>query len=99
MAGRSPVSEQSSATALNPDFEAMLRAGLDGLIGPETPLREDSDLTVYGIDSLAVVRLLVTIEDTFGVMIPDELISFEIFASPGALWHVISGFREVPDER
>ena len=86
--------EQSAATALNPEFEAVLRQCLDGVISQETPLREDSDLTVFGIDSLTVVRLLVTIEEAFGVMIPDEVITFEIFSSPGALWSVISGLGE-----
>ncbi|AGL16377.1 pyridoxal-dependent decarboxylase [Actinoplanes sp. N902-109] len=62
-------------------------------------LHENSDLTVFGIDSLTVVRLLVTIEDSFGVMIPDELIAFELFSSPGSLWRLISGLREDPGER
>ncbi|MFJ8752645.1 phosphopantetheine-binding protein [Streptomyces sp. NPDC102441] len=84
---------------LNPEFEAVLRECLDGLIGPEEPLQEDSDLAVFGIDSLTVVRLLVTIEEAFGVTIPDEIITFEIFSSPGALWNVVSGLLEVPDER
>lgn len=86
--------ERSAATALDPGFEAVLRQCLDGVISPETPLSEDSDLAVFGIDSLAVVRLLVTIEETYGVMIPDEVITFEIFSSPGALWNVISGLEK-----
>ena len=82
------------AAVLNPEFEAVLRECLDGRIHPDTPLREDTDLMALGIDSLAVVRIMVTIEDVFGVMIPDEAISFEIFASPGVLWQVVSRLME-----
>lgn len=93
------MSEHTAVTALNPEFEAMLRECLDGLIGPDTPLREDTDLAEAGIDSLTVVRLLVTLEDSFGVTIPDETVAFEIFSSPGALWNVVSGLMEAPGER
>lgn len=91
--------EQPAATTLNPEFEAVLRECLAGLIGPDEPLQESTDLTAFGIDSLTVVRLLVTLEETFGVTIPDEVITFEIFSSPGVLWNVLSGLMEEPDER
>ncbi len=90
------MSEHPAATALDPEFEAVLRQCLDGQLPPDVTLREDSDLAAFGIDSLTVVRLLVTIEDVFGVMIPDEILSFEIFASPGSLWTVVSGLMEEP---
>lgn len=88
--------EQPSATALNPEFEAVLRNCLDGLIGPETPLQENSDLAAFVLDSLTIVRLLVTLEETFGVTIPEESISYETFSSPGVLWNLISGLMEEP---
>jgi acyl carrier protein len=93
------VPERPAAIALNREFEAVLRECLDGLVGPDAPLQEDSDLALLGIDSLTVVRLLVTLEEAFGVTIPDEVISFEIFSSPGALWNVISGLLEESRER
>ncbi|KHD77148.1 hypothetical protein MB27_12860 [Actinoplanes utahensis] len=76
---------------MNAEFEAVLRQCLDGSIGPDTLLHRDTDLRQFGIDSLAIVRLLVTIEDAFGVIVPDEVISFEIFSSAGTLWDVVSG--------
>ncbi len=85
-----------AASALNPEFEAVLRECLDGLLPPGTELRPDSDLAELGIDSLVIIRLLVAIEDVFLVRIPDEVIAFEIFTSPGALWTVIAGLREEP---
>ncbi|WLW54334.1 acyl carrier protein [Streptomyces sp. YU58] len=90
--------EHPTATTLNPEFEAVLRECLDGLIGPDAQLQESTDLTALGIDSLTVVRMLVTLEETFGVTIPDEIITFEIFSSPGVLWNVLSGLMEEPGE-
>jgi len=89
---------ENFATALDPEFEAVLRECLDGLVPPGVTLQEDSDLAAFGIDSLTIVRLLVAIEDVFLVRIPDEAMAFEIFTSPGALWNVISGLMEEPRE-
>jgi acyl carrier protein len=93
------VPEQPVSTALAPEFENVLRTCLGDLVSPDTPLREDSDLSTLGIDSVTVVRLLVAVEDTFGVTIPDEAIRFETFSSPGALWTVVSGLLEAQDGR
>ena len=88
-----------AGTTLDPTFETVLRECLDGLIPPGTNLQCDSDLAAFGIDSLVIVRLLVAIEDVFLVRIPDDALTFEIFASPGALWEMISELREGPRER
>ena len=93
------MSDGAAVTALNPEFEAVLRECLDGQIPAGVALHEESSLVALGIDSLSVVRLLVTIEDVFGVMIPDEMVSFELFTSPGALWDVVRGLMERPGER
>lgn len=53
-------------------------------------LTANSDLEAAGLDSLALVGLLVAVEDRYGVTIPDELLSRETFASPAALWSVLS---------
>lgn len=92
--GSPPMPEQPASAALDPEFEAVLRECLDGLIGADVQLRADSDLAMYSIDSLTVVRLMVAVEEAFGVSIPDEAITFEIFSSPGALWNVVYGLRE-----
>ena len=84
----------ASQEPLNPQFEAALRECVDGLVGSDVPLDETTDLTVFGIDSLTVVRLLVALEDAFEVRIPEEILSFEIFSSPGVLWDIISGLLE-----
>jgi para-aminobenzoate synthetase len=96
--GAPAAGREAEPAALDPEFEAVLRDCLDTRIPPDVTLREDSDLTAFGVDSLIVVQLLVTIEDVFAVIIPDDMISFEVFTSPGALWKVISSLREGPNE-
>lgn len=87
------------AERLDPRFEAVLRECLDGVVGPAEPLVADTDLTAVGLDSLTVVRLLVTLEDAFAVTVPEEIVSFELFSSPGALWELVSGLLEDSGER
>jgi acyl carrier protein len=89
----------AGSSSLNREFEAVLRECLAGLIAPDAPLHEDTDLTVLGIDSLIVVRLLVMLEDSLGVTVPEEILTFEIFSSPGVLWNLISDIREEQGDR
>ncbi|WP_198141527.1 acyl carrier protein [Micromonospora sp. ATCC 39149] len=72
---------------LDPGFEQILRRTVplldDGQLTPET------DLMAAGLDSLAAVQLLAEIEATYEVVIPDEALLGDIFATPGDLWHVV----------
>jgi acyl carrier protein len=51
-------------------------------------------LSDLGLNSLGTVRLVMDIEDTLGISIPDELLVMETFASAEALWSVIAGLGE-----
>ncbi len=44
-----------------------------------------------GLDSMAVVDLLVAIEEASGVTVPDEFLTAEVFATPRTLWTVLTG--------
>ncbi|WP_405782629.1 acyl carrier protein [Streptomyces sp. NBC_00859] len=60
-------------------------AGPDGIvITPETDLRR------LGVDSMQAIELLFSVEDTFGISLPDEELNDTTFATAGSLWHVIS---------
>ncbi|MGA6174056.1 phosphopantetheine-binding protein [Streptomyces sp. NPDC012600] len=61
------------------------RLGTD--VGPETSLR------AAGLDSLALVELLVRLEETYAVTIPDDDLSPESFATAGSLWTVVEKVR------
>ncbi|WP_316207098.1 MULTISPECIES: phosphopantetheine-binding protein [unclassified Bradyrhizobium] len=39
----------------------------------------------YGLDSAAAIDLLLDLEDTFGVMMPDEYLTSETFATLNSL--------------
>ena len=53
-----------------------------GIIIDEADLmRSDVNLTDYNIDSILFISLLVNIEELFGIIIPDEYMTYEILQS------------------
>lgn len=50
----------------------------------------DDDLISVGLDSMGTVDLLLEVEERFNMTIPDEFLVDETFATPSALWSVIS---------
>lgn len=75
--------------AWTPSFETVVSSHLP-LLG-EDPLSPDSSLADMGLDSLALVALLVDLESQFDVMFPDELLNQETFKTAGSLWEVVEG--------
>ncbi|MFE2375747.1 acyl carrier protein [Streptomyces sp. NPDC059398] len=75
---------------MDPRFTELLspflkNAGPDGVvITPETDLRR------LGVDSMQAIELLFSVEDTFGISLPDEELNDTTFATAGSLWRVIS---------
>jgi acyl carrier protein len=47
------------------------------------------DLTAFGLNSMGVVQLLTDLEETFGLELPDDLITEETFGTVGSLWDVV----------
>lgn len=47
----------------------------------DQPLDFDKDLQDYGIDSMEQIKLLVEIEETFNIVMPDEYLVQETFSS------------------
>ncbi|MFE4924881.1 phosphopantetheine-binding protein [Streptomyces sp. NPDC056661] len=70
-------------------FEAKLREFLP-LLPPDSDLRPDTDLAAHGLDSLATVALLVDLEDTFDVQLPDDQLSASTFETVDSLWRVMA---------
>jgi nodulation protein F len=71
-------------------FEEILRRQLP-FLPPEERLGEDSGLSGFGLDSLAIVELLATLEEEYGVRFQDEALTMETFETPGTLWKALSG--------
>lgn len=72
----------------NDSYEQLLRRYLP-LLAAGVELRPDASMTALGLDSMETIRLLIEVEDVFGVSVPDELLTAEMFATPGALWQVV----------
>ncbi|SFC88260.1 phosphopantetheine-binding protein [Streptomyces aidingensis] len=55
------------------------------------------DLSALGLDSMGVVQLLTDLEETYGLELPDELITEETFETVGSLWEAVGPL--IPAER
>ncbi|MFI9382486.1 phosphopantetheine-binding protein [Kutzneria sp. NPDC052558] len=74
-------------------FEQTLRGFLP-LLADDQQVTPTLNLADHGLDSLATVSLLLQLEETFAVTIPDHLLSEDTFATPAGLWEVIAGLRD-----
>ncbi|HWF79552.1 MAG TPA: acyl carrier protein [Streptosporangiaceae bacterium] len=71
-------------SAIDPAFEAILRRRLSYLPQDEV-LRPDDSLKDLGLDSMQAVELIFDIEDELGVVLPDELMTAQTFATAASL--------------
>ena len=71
-------------------FEEALRRYLP-FLGTDEPLNKDIDLRDLGLDSLAIVELLASLENLYDVRFVDEALAMETFQTPGVLWTTLSG--------
>ena len=81
----------------SPRFLAALRPHLT-LLQQDATIRPDLDLAAAGLDSLAMVALLVDLEGEFQVTIPDAKLSWDTFRTPQALWATIEELMPVADD-
>jgi acyl carrier protein len=74
-------------------FEELLRRFLPYLSAQE-PLAADARLRDLGLDSLATVELLASLESSYQVRFSDEALSLETFATPAILWRTLSAILQ-----
>ncbi len=70
-------------------FETVLRPHLRYL-AEDAPVNPHESLLALGVDSMGTVQILVDIEDAFGILFPDEMLTQETFRTPASLWQVLS---------
>jgi acyl carrier protein len=70
---------------MNDTFESVLRRHLTYLAA-DAPLDPDAALKDLGLDSMRAVDLVFDLEDELGVMLPDEAMNADTFATARALW-------------
>jgi acyl carrier protein len=73
-------------------FESLLLDALAAVayLGRLTPGMALADA---GLDSFGFVGLLVALEQTYGITIPDEFPIVDMFRTPGTLWETVAGLR------
>lgn len=76
------------STASRQRYEELLRLHVPGL-GGDVHIRRDAELLDLGLDSLRTMRLLVAIEEAFGVSFPDELLVKRTFQTAESLWNAL----------
>ena len=80
-------------SAVDPAFESVLRRHLKYL-DATTPLDPDVPLKDLGLDSMQSVELVFDIEDELAVVLPDEAMTAETFATATSLWRAVATARE-----
>jgi D-alanine--poly(phosphoribitol) ligase subunit 2 len=74
------------------DVEIQLLAFLKReVFSPQIPISEDTDLIAAGFDSLSLVRLLLFVEQTYGLWIPESNITTEILHDVRSLAAAVCG--------
>jgi acyl carrier protein len=63
---------------------------------PGEPIDVDTALSSLGVDSMAAVNLLLELEELFDIVMPDDLLTEETFATARTLWAAITSVREGP---
>jgi nodulation protein F len=70
-------------------FEVLLREYLP-FLPADQELLPDLDLRGFGLDSLGVVDLLVSLESAYRVRVTDDALSMDTFRTPAVLWETLS---------
>lgn len=62
------------------------------------PLPPDANLRELGLDSLAAIDLLLDLEQTFGVVFPEELLTEETFRTARSIARAVARLTQPPEE-
>ena len=82
-----------SRVTIDPEFETILRRRL-AYLAADAELPQDAPLKELGLDSMQAVELVFDLEDELDVMLPDEAMTAETFATAGGLWAALVSARE-----
>lgn len=76
----------------DPAFEVILRRRL-GYLSADEALLPDASLKDLGLDSMQAVELVFDLEDELGVVLPDEAMTAQTFATAASLWTALTAAR------
>jgi diaminopimelate decarboxylase len=60
------------------------------MLPADVAITPELDLIAAGLDSFALVELLIQIEEHYEIEVADELVAQQMFATPATLWLTIS---------
>jgi acyl carrier protein len=83
---------------MNPAFESVLRRHLSRLPA-EAPLEPEAPLKDLGLDSMRAVELVFDLEDELDVLLPDEAMTADTFATAASLWAALPAGETVSGGR
>ncbi|WP_367045398.1 phosphopantetheine-binding protein [Streptomyces sp. Je 1-332] len=63
-------------------------------IAEQGSLTPDVGLKAVGLDSLAMVEVLIQLEGAYGISIPDDDLAPGVFDTPASLWELVVAVRE-----
>jgi acyl carrier protein len=74
------------------EFDALIRSHCR-FIHPSAAIEPDELIASLGADSLEIVELIVELEDQFGIVFTDYLLTPDVFATPGTIWTAVELLR------
>ncbi|GAA3126939.1 acyl carrier protein [Streptomyces rectiviolaceus] len=77
----------------DPTYEELLGQALPR-IAEQGGLTPDIGLKAVGLDSLAMVEVLIQLEGAYGISIPDDDLAPGVFDTPASLWELVTAVRE-----
>ena len=81
-----PVQPLPSPDALENGLIALLR---ERVLETAAPLAADADLYALGMDSMAIMQLLILVEEEYGVALPESSLTRENFSTPHQLARLV----------
>lgn len=64
-------------TSVTEQYEAILRQHMP--VDEEFTFQDDTELGKVGLDSLTAVDVMLSLEDTFEIVFPDHLLTYDVF--------------------
>ena len=65
--------------------EALLRLVREKLFDGGAPMTVETDLFAAGLDSMGIMQLMISIEERFGVSVPEASVTLENFSTASSL--------------
>lgn len=74
------------------EFDAVIRSHCR-FVEPAAVIGAYEPMTALGADSLEIVELIVDLEDQFGIVFTEDLLTPDVFATPGTIWAAVELLR------